>query len=107
MADSTPPSNRNRPGDEAPPPLLFPDGEADLGRLRAGDREAFEAFFECWFPKLLGWSRKHVTANVDARLVTEASLMRALADLESRPSELPFAHWMLGIARAELSRISH
>ena len=107
MADSTPPSNHTVPAEAPGIPPLFPDGEAELARLRAGDREAFDAFFECWFPKVLGWTRKHVTANADARLVTDAALMRALSELASRPPELPFAHWMLRIARSELDRITH
>ena len=73
----------------------FPRGPGDLERLADGDREAFDAFFACWFPKVLGWSHKHLSSNADARALAESCLERALSQVHLRPEAVEFGRWML------------
>lgn len=81
---------------------VFPRNPEDLRRLADGDREAFDAFFECWFPRVLGWCHKRLSSNADARALAEASLRRALLHLDERNEAMSFARFMLAVLCLEL-----
>lgn len=104
MADAVPPRRRGSCLPRAAHAIRreFPRDDRDLQQLASGDAAAFTEFFECWFPRVLGYAQKRLSSNADARRVAEASLERVLLQLDQKPACTDFARWMLLVTRYEL-----
>lgn len=86
-----------------PPLRASPDVSLSPARLRAGERTAFDAFYERNFRRVFTYALHRTEDRVTAEWVTEATLREALERLdELRGDEVPAA-WMLGILVAKLA----
>lgn len=72
----------------------------ELVRLvRAGDRSAFETLMKRHGPMVYAYSRSRLSAEVDARELTQDTLVEAYLSLDRYEAGTHFAGWLRSIAR--------
>ncbi len=87
--------------DHEPPPL---DGDLELAeRMLAGDREAFDAFFDGHFPSLYRMTLARVRDPDLARDIVQTAICRAIANLGRFRGDASLAAWLFTICRNETS----
>jgi RNA polymerase sigma-70 factor (ECF subfamily) len=75
---------------------------ADAGlveRVIGGDREAFEALYERYLPRVYGYVRRRVRNPADIEEAVQDVFVAVFSSLESFRGDAPFAAWVLGVAR--------
>jgi len=70
-----------------------------LARVAAGDREAFEAVYAASFDAVYAFAARRTTDRAGAEAFTERMLRRTFAMLAAYPGDVPFAAWLLGVAK--------
>jgi RNA polymerase sigma-70 factor (ECF subfamily) len=80
-------------------------GDLDLARrLRTGDESAFEAFFAEYFPRIYRFARVRLGADDDAaEEVTQATLIKALAKVNTYRGEAALFTWLCSFCRHEIA----
>lgn len=74
--------------------------DTDLTRsAAAGDREAFERVYAESLPVVWAFASRHAAGRVAAELLAGRILRRAFAELAGYDGQVPFAAWLLAIAR--------
>lgn len=72
----------------------------DLVRLvRTGDRSAYEELMKRHGPMVYAYSRSWLSSQVDAREITQDTLVEAYLSLDRYEPGTPFAGWLRSIAR--------
>jgi RNA polymerase sigma-70 factor (ECF subfamily) len=74
---------------------------ADLLR---GDNEAFERFFEAYYPRLFRYAERRVRDRSLAEDLAQQAIVNGLAALRSYRGEASLLTWLCGICRHELLR---
>ena len=83
---------------------LRPDERALVERLRAGDEDAFEEFFEANFHGLYRFALRRLDQDSElAREVAQASFCKAFEKLDTYRGEAPIFSWLCSICRFEIS----
>ncbi len=78
-----------------------------VGRLRAGSEEAFQEFFDAFFPRLYRFAIVRAAGNGDAaEEVVQAALCRAVSKLHTYRGEAALFTWLCTFCRHELSAFS-
>lgn len=73
-------------------------------RLLAHDREAFNQFFEGYFPRLYRFARTRVGDDRDAtKEIVQVTLTKAIRNLASYRGEAAFFTWLCTICRHEIA----
>lgn len=73
-------------------------------RVLAGDEDAFETFFEQYFPRLYRFALPRVGGNEDtSEEIVQRVLIRALAHLQSYRGEAALLTWLCTLCRREIS----
>jgi len=76
--------------------------DTKLTRAAAGqEREAFEAVFEAVVPAIWAWACRRVPERAAAEALAERILQRVFAELDGYEGQVPFAAWVLTLAREE------
>lgn len=80
-------------------------GDLELARrLRSGDESAFEEFFAEYFPRVYRFARIRLGGDDDAaEEVTQTTLIRALAKMNTYRGEAPLFTWLCSFCRREMS----
>src|SRR4051812_6348767 len=80
-------------------------GDWDLARrLRTRDESAFEEFFAEYFPRVYRFARARLTGNDDAaEEVTQTTLIRALAKIDTYRGEAALFVWLCSFCRHEIA----
>jgi RNA polymerase sigma-70 factor (ECF subfamily) len=70
-----------------------------VGRVTAGDREAFEALYARYLPRVYGYVRRRVYNQADIEEAVQDVFVAVFSSLESFRGDAPFAAWVLGVAK--------
>jgi DNA-directed RNA polymerase specialized sigma24 family protein len=85
-------------------PLLRSPSDPDtVAGLAEADPEAFQRFFEAWFPRVYAFAWNELRSRPHAESVTRRSLRRALAEVGTLDPATPLAPWLLAHLRRELA----
>jgi RNA polymerase sigma-70 factor, ECF subfamily len=80
------------------------EDRALVRRLRAGDEEAFEHFFETYFQPLFRFALARVDQDVElAKEMTQATLCKVVEKLGTYRGEAALFSWLCSICRFEIS----
>lgn len=82
---------------------LAPGDHARVQRVLAGDRDAFEDFFEEQFPGLYRFSLSRLRDPELARDIVQSTLCKAIANLSKYRGEASLTAWIFTICRNEIS----
>lgn len=83
--------------------LDAPGHAATVAGLVAADPEAFQRFFEEWFPRVYAFAWRQLRSRPHAESVTRRSLRRALEEVGRLDPATPLAPWLLSHVRRELA----
>jgi RNA polymerase sigma-70 factor (ECF subfamily) len=72
-------------------------------RVCAGDRAAFDALYEVYFPRVYGFVARRVHNRADVEETVQEVFLGAFASLRSFRGEGAFAAWVLGVARRTIA----
>ena len=84
-----------------------PDSAADLdfvAQLRAGEREAFDLFYEAFFPRVYGFVQKKLADRADSEEVVQEVFLNIFLSIDSYRGEAPLAAWVFGVTRRTIAR---
>jgi len=70
-----------------------------LARALRGDREAFETVFEASFRSVFAFAARRTSGRAAAERLTARVLRRSFASLDDYAGDVPFAAWLLEIAK--------
>jgi DNA-directed RNA polymerase specialized sigma24 family protein len=70
-----------------------------IRRAAAGDREAFERLLAESLPPVWAFSIRHAAGRSTAEVLTRRILRRAFAEIDRYEGDVPFAAWLLEVAR--------
>ena len=68
-------------------------------RAAAGDRDAFERLFAQCLPSVWAFASRRAAGRAAAEALTGRILRRAFAELDHYDGQVPFAAWLLTLAR--------
>jgi len=68
-------------------------------RAAAGDREAFEQVFAASLPSIWGFVSRRAAGRAAAEALASRILRRAFSELDHYDGQVPFAAWLLAVAR--------
>lgn len=68
-------------------------------RAARGDREAFERVFAASLPPVWAFARRRASSRFAAEALAGRILRRAFAELEGYDGQVPYAAWLLALAR--------
>lgn len=75
-----------------------------MRRLLASDEDAFDAFFEDYFPRLYRFALVRLRGDVDAATeVTQVTLCKVVEKLDSYLFKAPLFSWLCSICRNEIT----
>ena len=80
-------------------PAAQPDELELIDRVLAGERDAFEAIYERYLPRVFGFVSKRLDNRADVEETVQEVFIGVFAGLASFRAEGAFAAWVLGIAR--------
>jgi RNA polymerase sigma-70 factor (ECF subfamily) len=80
-------------------PVAQPDESELIDRVLAGERDAFEAIYERYLPRVFGFVSKRLDNRADAEETVQEVFFHVFSCLASYRKESHFAAWVLGIAR--------
>lgn len=75
------------------------DDTALIERVVAGEREAFDALYDRYLPRVYGYVRKRVSNRADIEEAVQDVFIAIFSCLDSFRGDAPFAAWVLGVAR--------
>jgi RNA polymerase sigma-70 factor (ECF subfamily) len=70
-----------------------------VARAAEGDRDAFEAVYAASFPAVYAFAARRTRDRADAEALAERILRRVFAALPAYSGEIPFAAWLLELAK--------
>jgi len=70
-----------------------------LARVAAGDREAFETVYAASFAAIYAFAARRTNDRAAAEALTERILRRTFATLATYTGDVPFAAWLLEVAK--------
>jgi RNA polymerase sigma-70 factor (ECF subfamily) len=70
-----------------------------IDRVLAGERDAFDAIYERYLPRVFGFVQKRLGNRADTEEAVQEVFFHVFSCLPSYRRESPFAAWVLGIAR--------
>jgi RNA polymerase sigma-70 factor (ECF subfamily) len=70
-----------------------------IERASRGERAAFEALYERYFPRVYAFVARRIDNRADVEEIVQEVFFGAFAGLESFRGEGPFAAWVFGVAR--------
>jgi DNA-directed RNA polymerase specialized sigma24 family protein len=73
--------------------------------IGAGDPNAFEKFFEAWFPHVVAFARREAASDAAAERLVERAFALALAQLAGYRGERPLAAIVFACCRAAARRV--
>lgn len=79
--------------------MLMTTDTGTVERAIRGDREAFEALYEASFPCVHAFASRRCGARLATEALTEAILVRAFQELGQYRGDMPWAAWLLGVAK--------
>jgi DNA-directed RNA polymerase specialized sigma24 family protein len=83
--------------------MLMTTDTGTVERAMRGDREAFEAVYDASFPCVHAFAgRRCGGARIATEALTAAILARAFQDLDHYRGDVPWAAWLLGVAKQVL-----
>lgn len=85
------------------PPELEPGDRALAERILAGDADAFDKFFDGFFPALYRFALARLRDPDLTRDIVQSALMKAVAHLDSYRGEATLATWLFTICRHEIA----
>jgi RNA polymerase sigma-70 factor (ECF subfamily) len=71
--------------------------------VRAGDREAFEALYRKFFPRIYRFVRKRMGNRSDVEETVQEIFIAAFSSLGAYRGEAPFGAWVYGLARRTIA----
>jgi RNA polymerase sigma-70 factor (ECF subfamily) len=75
-----------------------------VARLRTGDAQAFHVFFDTYFSALFRYSMRYFVDDADRALeASEATLAKAMCELDTYRGEISLFEWLVNIANRVLS----
>ena len=75
------------------------EDEELIGRVCGGDRAAFEALYERYFPRVYAFVARRIDNRADAEETVQEVFLGVFSSLASFRHEGAFAAWVLGVAR--------
>jgi RNA polymerase sigma-70 factor (ECF subfamily) len=75
------------------------DGSELLEGLRAGSPGAFESFYESYFPRIHGFTRRRVRNTAEAEDLTQEIFLAVMRSVDSYQERADFDSWVFGVAR--------
>jgi len=70
-----------------------------VSRATEGDRDAFDAIFEASLPSVFAFAARRTASRAAAERLTERILRRSFASLAGYAGDVPFAAWLLAVAK--------
>jgi len=70
-----------------------------VSRAAEGDRDAFDAIFEASFPRVFAFAARRTASRAAAERLTQRILRRGFASLGGYAGDVPFAAWLLTVAK--------
>jgi RNA polymerase sigma-70 factor, ECF subfamily len=83
--------------------MLMTTDTALVQRAALGDSDAFAVIYEASFRCVYAFAARRTPAREHAEALTERILARAFAELAQYAGDVPFAAWLLGVARREIA----
>jgi RNA polymerase sigma-70 factor (ECF subfamily) len=77
----------------------YGDALALVQRLRSGDRQAFDAFYEAGFDAVFAFAMRRRPEIREAEALTEETLATAIGAIDAYRGDAPLMAWLLAIAR--------
>jgi RNA polymerase sigma-70 factor (ECF subfamily) len=74
-----------------------------LDRVRAGEREAFEALYELYFARIYRYVDKRLSNRADTEETVQEVFFNVFSSIDSFRGEAPFAAWVFGLARRTIA----
>jgi DNA-directed RNA polymerase specialized sigma24 family protein len=68
-------------------------------RAARGDRDAYEAVYDASFPRVYAFAVRRTGERRGAERLCERILRRVFRDLHGYAGDVPFAAWLLGVAK--------
>ena len=91
---------RNSP---VPKNSVLPDDQTLVDRMLVGEEEAFDSFFEGYFPALFRFTLARVNDQDLARELVQSTLCNAIKSMHKFRREAPLSSWIFTICRNEIS----
>jgi len=82
--------------------MLMTTDTGTVQRAMRGDREAFEAVYDASFACVHAFASRRCDGRLATEVLTEAILVRAFQELDRYQGDVPWAAWLLGVAKRVL-----
>jgi RNA polymerase sigma-70 factor, ECF subfamily len=82
--------------------MLMTTDTGTVERAIRGDREAFEAVYDASFPCVHAFASRRCDGRLATEALTEAILVRVFQDLDRYQGDVPWAAWLLDVAKQVL-----
>lgn len=79
--------------------MLMTTDTQTVDRAIRGDREAFETIYEASLPCVHAFASRRCVGRLATEALTEAILVRAFEELYQYRGDVPWAAWLLGVAK--------
>lgn len=80
-----------------------PSDEQLVTRVREGDREAFEALYRRFFPRIYRFTQKRMGNRSDVEETVQEIFIATFSSLGAFRGEAPFGAWVYGLARRTIA----
>jgi len=74
-----------------------------VGRLRDGDRQAFDLLYDRYFLRVHGFIGRRMSNRADAEETTQEVFINLFSSIHTYRGDAPFAAWLFGVARRTLA----
>jgi RNA polymerase sigma-70 factor (ECF subfamily) len=74
-----------------------------IGRIRAGDRAAFDLLYKRYFKRVYGFLDRRLQNRADTEETTQEVFINVFSSIDSFRGEAPFAAWIFGLTRRTLA----
>lgn len=82
---------------------LAPNDERLVELVRGGDREAFEALYRRFFPRIYRFVQKRMGNRADVEETVQEIFIAVFSSLGAFRGEAPFGAWVYGLARRTIA----
>lgn len=86
-----------------PGALAAPSDEQLVARVREGDREAFEALYRRYFPRIYRFTQKRMGNRADVEETVQEIFIATFSSLGAFRGDAPLGAWVYGIARRTIA----
>ena len=77
--------------------------EALVSRIRAGDRSAWNALYERYYPRIYGFLYRRLANRADVEETVQDVFLNVFTSLHTYRAEAPFVAWLFGLTRRSLA----